>query len=134
MQRLELQSATELMHLYQAAMAGKFEGRDKSLLLSEPLAQALERLVESIIASARATHNEPMVDSMLDGLVLTEAYPQYQLIIEAFSTHHEALNWQALVEDTQLAYLKTAVKPLKANPALLSTMAEAIHTHINTND
>ncbi len=134
MQRLELQSATELMHLYQAAMAGKFEGRDKSLLLSEPLAQALERLVESIIASARATHNEPMVDSMLDGLVLTEAYPQYQLIIEAFSAHHEALNWQALTEETQLAYLKTAVKPLNANPALLSTMAEAIHTQINTND
>ena len=105
-QRLELQSVTELMHLYQAAMAGKFEGRDKSLLLSEPLAQALERLVEAIIASARGTHNEPMVDSMLEGLALNEDYPQYQLIIEAFTTHHKALNWLALEEETQRAYLK----------------------------
>ncbi|MCK5881527.1 MAG: hypothetical protein KAG18_06590 [Sinobacterium sp.] len=132
MQRLELQSVTELMHLYQAAMAGKFEGSDKSLLLSEPLAQALLRLVESIIASARGTHNEPMVDSMLDGLKLKEDYPQYQLITQAFSEHHEELSWHTLETDTKLAYLKTAIKPLTATDALLNTMLSSVDDAINT--
>ena len=114
------------MHLYQAAMAGKFEGRDKSLLLSEPLAQALTRLVEAIIASARTTHNETMVDSMLAGLKFSKDYPQYELIIEAFTTHHAAMNWIDLSSDTKLAYLVTAIKPLEVNQVLLNSMIDSI--------
>ena len=131
MQRLELQSVSELMHLYQAAMAGKFEGSDKSLLLSEHLAASLERLVEAIIASARATHNERMVDSMLEGLQLKPDYPQYELILQAFSQHHQALDWLGLSAETQLAYLGTAIKPLQASPELLQTLRDQVDQAIH---
>ena len=73
-----------------------------------------------------------MVDSMLEGLVLKTDYPQYALIIDAFIVHHEALNWLELSEETQLSYLKTAIKPLTADAGVLNKMHNIVKNGINT--
>ena len=128
--RLEFQSMQQITHMYQAMMAGKFEGRDKSLLLSEPLAQALETLVEQLLADARSSHNEQMVSAMLDGLNLKDSYPQFDYIAQSFAQHHDEIDWTNLSEESQMSYLKTAAKPLSLDDNVMANLKQAILDHI----
>ena len=124
--RLEFQSQTQLMHMYQAMMAGKFQSLDAALLLSEPLAQALETLVDQLIADMRLQHREHFVDTMLAQLCLSSEHPQFQQITDTIINHLHQLDWPNLSEETQISYLKTAAKPLSLDEAV----TQQLLTHI----
>jgi len=132
--RLEFSSMKEVLHLYQSAMAGKFEGRDKSLLLNTHLNSALQHLIDQLIADAQKQEQEQLAEAMLDGLVMRQDYPQYEAIIDAFSTHHVALNWLSLSLESQQAYLQTAAKPLSISEAIEANLLAEINTRIETLD
>ncbi len=127
--RVEFNSMKPVMALYQAALAGKFESRDKSLLLNEALNLSIQSLLDEILRDARAQQNENLANAMLDGLILTQDYPQYQMIVDAFSQHADEVNWASLSEQSQKQYLSTACFPLEANDSMLNHLIEDINNH-----
>ena len=127
--RVEFSSMKPVMALYQAALAGKFESRDKSLLLNEILNQSIQSLLDEIFRDARAQQHEQLVEAMQNGLILSPDYPQYQLVISAFQEHADEINWSELSTQTQKEYLKTACFPLIASDTMMQTMIEDIQNH-----
>ena len=79
---LELQKPAELMALYQAVMAGKFAEGAEELLLSKPLADAANQLVETLLDTLRSSHNLPMIDAMQASRELRPEYPQYAVLVQ----------------------------------------------------
>ena len=121
--RLELNDLQELMQLYQCAMVGKFSGAEvgDSAFLNRPkLANAMDTMVDRLIAEARASHNDVMVEMMEEYRHLQVEYPQYASLL---SYTRQLKNAEQAPSEAGLRELLTvAAKPLILSDEIFSQL------------
>lgn len=117
---LELQKPAELMALYQAVMAGKFADGAEDLLLSQPLADVANRLVDTLLDVLQSSHNQPMIEAMQASRELRQEYPQYPVLLRLMQS--EAVRGCDMEQVRRM--LETAAAPLWLPESLLQQLLE----------
>lgn len=113
----------EMMALYQAVMAYKFDVDcdDAEVVALDPaLGAVADRLVDAMVAQARAEGNETMAQTMEEWRELQEGYRQ----LELFRRLRGRLHWWADAgRDRRLGFIGAFFRPLRVPAQLAAVLA-----------